>query len=123
MVMGRINMIYEIVLAGVTVSACYYFYKKINKLKDALKEAYSKLKSKEVRFGNLMEKLAPFFKDFPVSTDDIHFLGKPIDFVSFTDNEVAFVECKTGVSNLSDKQKNIKKLIEEGKVKFYEVRY
>ena len=56
---------------------------------------------------------------FPLPPEDVVFLGMPIDYVGFTDTESAkkckvhFVEVKSGVSFLSTKQKNIKRLLKK----------
>lgn len=47
----------------------------------------------------------------------------PIDFIVFDEDSIKFIECKTGQSPLSPKQKKIKQQIENGLVEFKEVRY
>ena len=47
----------------------------------------------------------------------------PIDGVIFGKDKIKFVEIKTGESQLSGKQKKIRKMIENGQVEFMEVRY
>ncbi len=47
----------------------------------------------------------------------------PIDLIAFDKDTIKFIEVKTGQSQLSPKQKYIKKQIEEGRVEFKEVRY
>jgi predicted Holliday junction resolvase-like endonuclease len=51
----------------------------------------------------------------------------PVDYIGFTDTEskteckVHFIEVKSGSAFLSQKQKNIKRAIEEGRVLFHEI--
>lgn len=75
-------------------------------------------KSSEVRLGKTVENVAPFFEQWPYDASDFRFLGNPIDGVSFNEDEVVFVEIKTGASRLSKSQHKIKSLVKEGKVKF-----
>ncbi|MCK5112179.1 MAG: endonuclease, partial [Thermoplasmatales archaeon] len=48
------------------------------------------------------------------------FIGSPIDGVQFEDDQILFVEFKTDKSKLNAKQNKIKKLVKEGKVKWFE---
>lgn len=95
-----------------------------NLKKEVMKEqAHSKKilrqkKSSEVRLGRIGENMAPFVTDWPYDQNRFRFLGNPVDGVQFTDSEIIFIEIKTGKSRLSHVQKNIKKLIAEGKVSF-----
>lgn len=88
----------------------------------------SKFKSSAVNWGFCIENFVPFTDTFPIPPEDVNFLGKPIDYVGFTNTnsktgcEVHFIEVKSGKSFLSQKQKNIKKAIEEGRVRWHEVR-
>ncbi|MFT4244889.1 MAG: Holliday junction resolvase-like protein [Candidatus Woesearchaeota archaeon] len=85
-------------------------------------------KSRSVIKGQLLEQFAPFGVDFPCASTECNFQGKPIDFIGFKglDNkfveEVLFIEVKSGNSQLSGVQKSVKKAIEEGRVRFVEVR-
>jgi predicted Holliday junction resolvase-like endonuclease len=88
----------------------------------------SKFRSSAVNWGFAIENFVPFIDTFPIPPEDVNFLGKPIDYVGFTNTgsssqcEVHFIEVKSGASFLSAKQKNIKKAVEEGRVKWHEVR-
>jgi predicted Holliday junction resolvase-like endonuclease len=86
------------------------------------KVAYDKLlgqkKSSEVRVGKIGENMAPFLNGWPYDPNNFRFLGNPIDGVQFNEDELIFIEIKTGRSALSKKQKWIKQLIKEGKVGF-----
>ena len=72
--------------------------------------------------GNAAEQLAPFLEGFNHDPRYLRFLGSPIDYIAFDRDCVTFVEIKSGNSHLSHNQKNIKKLIKEGKVKWQEFR-
>ena len=87
-----------------------------------LKADYNNLlgqkKSSEVRIGLLEESLAPLHKDFKYDSRKARFIGHPIDYIIFEDNEIVFLEVKTGTSRLSPTQRKIKGLVVAGKVKW-----
>ena len=102
----------------------------ITKLESEVKEGKAQLtkergrnKSVEVRTGFIMEKIAPFTEAFGENPRTAKFLGDPIDFICFNDDEIVFVEVKTGKARLTTKQNKIKKMVEDGKVKFKTVRF
>src|SRR5574344_713296 len=82
--------------------------------KDAIKRSRAVIK------GQMAEQMAPFFPDFPCNPNDVKFIGKPIDFVGFTEDEIIFIEMKTGNSQLNENEKRIKRLIESKKVRYIE---
>jgi len=111
------------------LSAAVYFgfssYRE--KLKNKkLQKKYDKLltqkKSSEVRLGKVAENMAPFFQEWPYDPNRFRFLGNPIDGISFNDNEVVFVEIKSGGARLSKSQKHVKDLVRAGKIKFVSFR-
>lgn len=85
-------------------------------------EQYAKLfnqkKSSEVRTGQIAETMASFLADYPFPPETGSFLGRPIDMIHFLEDKIVLVEIKSGKSQLSSKQRQIKKLIEDGKVEF-----
>lgn len=91
--------------------------------KDAVK------RSKAVINGQVAEQIAPFLPDFPANPSDARFVGKPVDFIVFSGlsenekiDEILFVEVKTGKSLLSEREKEVKKAIEKGNVRYVEYR-
>lgn len=84
-------------------------------------------RSTKVQWGKLIEHFVPFTEPFPVDPKDVVFFGKPIDFIGFTDKRsqdkcgVHFIEVKSGGSQLSQTQENIKRAITEGRVYWHEV--
>lgn len=92
-----------------------------------LQSARGSKKSTEVRTGQLVEAWAPFLNEFEYDKKNAHFLGNPIDYVIFDKKEgvvdsIVFLEIKTGGSKLSKVQREIKKAISQGKVKFEEMK-
>ena len=86
------------------------------------KDKYTKLLhdkiSSEVRVGKIGENMAPFLNDWPYNPNNFRFLGHPIDGIQFTDDEIIFVEIKTGKSRLSKSQRRFRDLVKEKKVSF-----
>lgn len=89
--------------------------------------ADAKKRSGAVTWGKAIEHFVPFMEKFPVPVESCSFLGMPIDYVAFTETgsgtkcTVHFIEVKSGNAALLTKQKNIKKAIENGRVKWHEV--
>lgn len=88
----------------------------------ALSEARSKKRSQATRYGQLTEQFAPLVDRYPYDPERFRFLGSPIDGVQFADDEIVLVEFKAGSSTLSARQRAIRDLVEEGKVRFETVR-
>lgn len=100
------------------------FMKKRGKLrKDAIK------RSKAVIGGQVAEQIAPLLPDFPSPLADARFIGKPVDFIAFPGleesdkvKEILLIEVKTGNSALSEREKEVRRAVEEGRVKYKEYR-
>ena len=91
-----------------------------------LRDATGLLQSARVNRGLMAEQFAPFTKKFDElgwDPQEFKFLGRPVDGVQFQDDEVIIVEFKTGSAQMTPRQRNIKKLIAEGKVRFEEIRF
>ena len=91
-----------------------------------LRDAARRLQGARVDRGLIAEQFAPFTKKFDALGWDLQefkFLGRPVDGVQFQDDEVIIVEFKTGAAQLTPRQRNIKRLIAEGKVRFEEFRF
>ncbi|MBU5537272.1 MAG: Holliday junction resolvase-like protein [Candidatus Aenigmatarchaeota archaeon] len=78
--------------------------------------------------GKALERLIPFLDKFPYNAHDLRWLGDPIDFVIFdgysekSPRQIVFCEVKSGESNLNKVQNEIKKLIENKKIGWFEFR-
>lgn len=93
-----------------------------HKLLEELQNKYATLmnqkKSSEVRLGQIGEHIAPFLHDWPWESKNFRFLGNPVDGIQFNEDELVFVEIKTGKSQLSKNQRVIRDLIKEGKIRW-----
>ncbi len=83
-------------------------------------------RSRSVLSGNFSEQLAPYLPDFKYSPTECRFIGKPIDLIVFKGGdqkqieEVIFVEVKSGDSQLSGQEKNLKEVIQNKRVRWEE---
>ena len=82
-------------------------------------------RSRSVLGGQLAEQVAPYLPGFPCNPGDARFIGKPVDFIAFPgmteDNnvkEVLLIEVKTGKSALSGREREIKRAVTEGRVRY-----
>lgn len=79
--------------------------------------------AKAVNLGFILERLAPAMRSFEFEHNDCRSLFDPIDYVIFDGlsrrgevERVLFVDIKTGDAKLQKNQKEIKALVEAGKV-------
>jgi predicted Holliday junction resolvase-like endonuclease len=97
--------------------------KRIETLEDELRTTKSSLRSAYVKFGYAFEKFIPFSKNYPGNRERTIYVGNSVDYISFDDDKIRFIDCKTGNSRLNPRQLKIKKQIENGQVEFIELRY
>ena len=91
-----------------------------------LRDAASLLQGARVDRGLIAEQFAPItrrFDDLGWDPQEFKFLGRPVDGVQFQDDEVIIVEFKTGDSQMTTRQRQIKRMVAEGKVRFEEIRF
>jgi predicted Holliday junction resolvase-like endonuclease len=95
-------------------------------LRDARQSAIQQ--SRAVSRGQMYEQFVPHLPDFEFNPKDARFLGQPVDFVVFDGldegdlRRVVFVEVKTGGSQLTQRERQIREAIREGRVAWKEVR-
>ena len=87
-------------------------------------------RSRAVIGGQVVEQVAPFLPGFPCAPADASFIGKPVDFVAFPGlsesdkvDEVLLIEVKTGRSELNAREKEIRRAVNEGRVRYVEYRF
>lgn len=87
-------------------------------------------RSRAVLGGQMVEQVAPYLPNFPCNPADARFIGKPIDFIGFSGlaekncvDEVLLIEVKTGESKLSEREKEIKNAVKEGRVRYVEYKF
>lgn len=87
-------------------------------------------RSKAILKGQAIEQLVPYMEEFTDEyyAGDARFIGSPNDIIIFDGmhkediKQIVFMEVKTGNSRLNGRQKQIKEVIEAGKVIFKELR-
>ncbi|MEM4662768.1 MAG: Holliday junction resolvase-like protein [Candidatus Diapherotrites archaeon] len=99
----------------------FFLYKRASYLEGRLAELYSEKQSQSTRYGHIVEQWLPLSKDFPFNPENFRFIGSPIDGIAFEDDNVFFCEFKFAGSKLTEKEKKIKKLIQEKKVEWCEL--
>ena len=86
------------------------------------------MRSRAVLGGQFSEQLAPFLPGFPYNPNECRFIGKPIDLIVFKGmdekdiSEVKFVEVKSGNSQLSKTEKQLRDAIQNKRVSWEEYR-
>jgi predicted Holliday junction resolvase-like endonuclease len=86
-------------------------------------------RSKNVVAGKISEHFIPYLPEFGWSAKDARFIGAPIDFIVFDGlsegqlRQIVFVEVKTNTSQLNQRERQIRDIINRGLVKFEELRH
>jgi len=100
----------------------FLLYRKASSLEAELAELASRKQSMSTRYGQISEQWLPLMESFPYDPKQFRFLGSPVDGIAFNEDKIVFCEFKFADSKLSEKQRSIKKLVEEGKVEWREFR-
>jgi len=85
-------------------------------------------RSRAVTVGKVTEHVVPFLPHFHHNPKDARFLGTPVDFIVFDGldagvvEQITFIEVKTGVSSLSNRERQIRAAIKRGAVAWEEIR-
>jgi predicted Holliday junction resolvase-like endonuclease len=82
-------------------------------------------RSRAVLGGQFSEQVAPFLPGFPCNPGDVRFVGKPVDFIAFPGSaqgkpieKIQFIEVKSGESQLSAREREIKRAVENGSIEY-----
>jgi predicted Holliday junction resolvase-like endonuclease len=95
-----------------------YSRKKLSAKTDVITELDKQKRSQSIRYGKLTEQFMPFIETYPYDPHNFRFLGTPIDGVQFTEDGIVLIEFKAVGSQLSQRQRTIKKMVEDGAVRF-----
>lgn len=87
-------------------------------LKKDLIDISGRKQSLSTKYGKMTENFMPFLAEYPYDSQKFKFIGDPVDGVQFEDDKIVLVEFKTAKSNLTQKQRQIKNLVEDKKVYF-----
>ncbi|HLD02250.1 MAG TPA: Holliday junction resolvase-like protein [Candidatus Nanoarchaeia archaeon] len=113
----------QILLIAILILIVIFLAIRLYYLKMNLSKMGFDYRSMYVKHGKNWENFAPFMKEFPGKKENFRFIGNPIDGIVFDEDEIKFVEIKTGKSNLNEKQKSIKSLVDNKKISFHELRF
>lgn len=81
-------------------------------------------RSRSTLSGQVLEKLAPHFPDFPYDPTDLRFIGTPVDYLVFDGlgegdvQEIIFLEVKSGRSGLTTRERRVRDAVEAGAVRW-----
>lgn len=126
--LNKNNLILLLLIILTVFSFVFLIIQKI-KFNSMIKEirADAVKRSKAVIGGQMAEQIAPFLPDFPCNAADVRFVGKPVDFIGFSGlaeadriDEIVFIEVKTGESKLSEREKEVKRAVQEKRIKYVE---
>lgn len=115
---SNVLIIYSVLLTVIFITTINQY----NKLKSKITNLDSNLRSNAVKQGLTLEQWIPISENYPWDHRNFRFLGDPIDGIQFEDNKILLVEFKSGNSRMSNKQKTIQQLVENGKVEFVEIK-
>ncbi|MCD6478898.1 MAG: endonuclease [Candidatus Diapherotrites archaeon] len=96
-------------------------YRRISILEQRLSHLSSEKQSQSTRYGLLVEQWLPLSEQFPFSPENFRFLGSPVDGIAFENDRIIFCEFKLNNSKLTEREKRIKELVENGKVEWFEL--
>lgn len=106
--------------------ACSEYEQQVGEQEGKIKKLVNQKKSSEVKLGLVAENSLGFMADLPYNFNDMRHLANPIDYIYFNlsgpDPEIVFVEVKSAGAKESKKQRDIRKLIAAGKVRYELVR-
>jgi len=97
--------------------------RKANRLRADLEDEEFRRQSLSTTYGRITEQWFPLLNAYPYDPKGFRFLGSPVDGVQFEEDRIVFVEFKTNTSRLSEKQRRIKRLVEDGHVYWEEFRF
>ena len=117
--MFQLIVIFAIIFL-VLILVIRYLWLKNYVLKAEVEDILSKKQSLSTKYGRMTEQFLPFLSQYPYNEQNFRFLGSPIDGVQFEKDKIVFVEFKAADSKLSQKQKEIRDLIEKNQVFFKE---
>ncbi len=106
----------------ILVIIIFLLFLKVFSLKEEVASIQYLKRSQSVKYGQLTEQWIPFSNKYPYDSQNFRFIGKPIDGVSFENDKIVFIEFKSNKSQLSEIQKKIKKLVEEKKIEWFELK-
>ena len=117
------NALVVLAVLFLVIAVLYNRSRKRNaELESLLNDTISRKQSLSTKYGKMTEQFMPFLETYPYDKQNFRFIGSPIDGVQFEKDKIIFVEFKAGNHSLTILQKEIRDLVENGKVRFEEIR-
>lgn len=112
-------------LGGVFVLALavWALARRVRNLGEQIGVVQHQKQSLSTTYGRITEQWFPLLKSYPYDPQGFRFLGSPVDGVQFNEDCIIFVEFKANKSRLSEKQRRIKQLVEDGQVYWEEFHF
>ncbi len=114
--------LFLVILVGLLVLLYKRLWVRHELAKLELQEALFSKKSLSSKYGKMTEQFIPLLESYPYDEQGFRFTGSPIDGVQFETDKIVLVEFKAAGSQLTKRQKEIKRIVEKGKVEFREFR-
>ena len=125
MASSRVELLLGIVI-GLFVAWLYFLIWKLRYTRAIRENAVQR--SLAVTAGKVHEQLVPYLPEFGFNPKDARFLGSPVDLVVFDGlsagdvQRVVFLEVKTGGAQLTEREKQVRAVIEARQVEWAELR-
>lgn len=125
MASSRVELVLGIVI-GLFVAWLYFLIWKLRYTRAIREDAVQR--SLAVTAGKVHEQLVPYLPEFGFNPKDVRFLGSPVDLVVFDGlsagdvQRVVFLEVKTGGAQLTEREKQVRAVIEARQVEWAELR-
>ena len=125
MASSRVELVLGIVI-GLFVAWLYFLIWKVRYTRAIRENAVQR--SLAVTAGKVHEQLIPYLPEFAFNPKDVRFLGSPVDLVVFDGlsagdvQRVVFLEVKTGGAPLTEREKQVRAVIEARQVAWAELR-
>jgi hypothetical protein len=111
------------VLCGVLLLLVLILSWRVRRLAAQVDDETFRNRSLSTTYGRITEQWFPLLGEYPYDPQEFRFLGSPVDGVQFEEDRIVFIEFKANKSRLSEKQRRIKKLVEDGYVYWEEFRF
>ena len=112
--------------SGLLVAFVYVLIWKANYTRHIRKDSVDR--SRATISGQVHEQLLPYLPDFPFDPKDVRFLGAPVDLLVFDGlnagklERIVFVEVKTGTSQLTPRERQVRDMVQARGVSWEEIR-
>ncbi|MFH0970220.1 MAG: Holliday junction resolvase-like protein [Candidatus Diapherotrites archaeon] len=115
----------EIILGGIILIlaiGAFLLWKRVQELGEYVNTLSFSKQSQSVKYGKMSEQWIPLSEKFPYEKERFRFIGNPVDGIAFLDDKIVFCEFKSNTSRLTEKQEEIKRLVKEKKIEWFELR-